>query len=157
MKETKRTKLYSTQSSIILMVKEDHCSALASCIQGTSFSEWCQWARGCCATVQLGKPSKHFQSHALHPVKHLPVLSLLNYTLTFAPLLHVPWEYLKRVDGHQIQSKVCSAILLGKSGWLSPPICSPLYHQALYLTQLHAAFDNGADKLCGWLNWKCEG
>lgn len=51
----------------------------------------------------------------LAPVRHLPALPLLSYVLTFDMLLRfhnvVPWEYLKRVDGHQIQSKRFSALL----------------------------------------------
>lgn len=59
----------------------------------------------------------------------------LHPYISYAALLlqHVPWEYLKRVDGHQIQNKVCSVGLLGKSEWLCPRhLFSPLSHQAFY-------------------------
>lgn len=71
------------------------------------------------------------------PIRHSPALPLLNYIVRFDMLLHfynvVPWEYSKRVDNHQIQSKCCSALLLGRSEWLSPlPFFSPTSHQAFY-------------------------
>lgn len=90
-------------------------------------------------------------------IRHLPVLPLLNYILTLYMLLHfynvVTWEFLKRVDGHQIQSKRCSVLLLGRSEWLSTfPFFSSPSHQAFCWTQLRAAFDNRADKLCAaWI------
>lgn len=59
---------------------------------------------------------------------HLPGLPLLNYFCTFHVLLHfsttVPWDYLKRGDGHQLQNKCCLTLLLGRKERF-PPFRSP--------------------------------
>lgn len=111
-----------------------------------------QW--GCHATVQFGKPSKYFQPHALHCSSKM--FTHVNYILTFDMLLHFKtwccgcaW----RVDRHQIQSRCCSALLVGRSERLSVlPFYSSPCHQAFYSKQLRAAFDNRDDKLCAaWI------